>query len=290
MAERTKETWEIENAVENEFVNAAKGSAWKTLLVDTAGDPITGANPLPTTGGGSGGGNVGILDASNVRINPAKEDGHLSSLDTKIIACNTGAVAGSVTANAGTNLNTSTLALEAGGNLATIAGKDFATETTLGTIALEAGGNLETLAGKDFATSTAQTDGSQVTQIADGSGNIISATANALDVNVTNVLTYTPVENTDADNSVQVLPANSWEQVTIPANCKLMRLRLRDKSKEFYFIWDSGTPSGTSTIMPVFAGEAFPFDNPASLSIGGKNLFVYSPSASGELCIYTETR
>lgn len=34
---------------------------------------------------------------------------------------------GSITANAGTNLNTSALALEAGGNLATIAGKDFAT-------------------------------------------------------------------------------------------------------------------------------------------------------------------
>jgi len=40
-------------------------------------------------------------------------------------------VSGTVTANAGTNLNTSALALESGGNLATIAGKDFATQTTL---------------------------------------------------------------------------------------------------------------------------------------------------------------
>lgn len=40
-------------------------------------------------------------------------------------------VDGTVTANAGTNLNTSALALETGGNLATIAGKDFATQTTL---------------------------------------------------------------------------------------------------------------------------------------------------------------
>jgi len=38
---------------------------------------------------------------------------------------------GTVTANAGTNLNTSALALEAGGNLASIAGEDFATQTTL---------------------------------------------------------------------------------------------------------------------------------------------------------------
>lgn len=41
---------------------------------------------------------------------------------------------GNMTANAGTNLNTSTLALESGGNLATIAGKDFATQTTLALI------------------------------------------------------------------------------------------------------------------------------------------------------------
>lgn len=40
-------------------------------------------------------------------------------------------VSGTVTANAGTNLNTSALALESGGNLATIAAKDFATQTTL---------------------------------------------------------------------------------------------------------------------------------------------------------------
>jgi len=40
-------------------------------------------------------------------------------------------ISGTVTANAGTNLNTSLLALETGGNLATIAGKDFATQTTL---------------------------------------------------------------------------------------------------------------------------------------------------------------
>lgn len=45
-----------------------------------------------------------------------------TSIDSKITACNTGAIAGSVTANAGTNLNTSALALETGGNLATIAG------------------------------------------------------------------------------------------------------------------------------------------------------------------------
>lgn len=43
-----------------------------------------------------------------------------ASIDGKITACNTGSIAGTVTANAGTNLNTSALALESGGNLASI--------------------------------------------------------------------------------------------------------------------------------------------------------------------------
>src|SRR3990172_2736020 len=41
----------------------------------------------------------------------------LFSIDGKIITVDTSAIAGVVTANAGTNLNTSLLALEAGGNL-----------------------------------------------------------------------------------------------------------------------------------------------------------------------------
>jgi len=51
---------------------------------------------------------------------------------------------GTVTANAGTNLNTSLLALESGGNLATIAGKDFATQTTLASILGKLDVNLST--------------------------------------------------------------------------------------------------------------------------------------------------
>lgn len=56
-------------------------------------------------------------DTGNIAVSAA-------SIDGKITACNTGAVvisSGSLTANAGTNLNTSALALEAGGNLAAAA-------------------------------------------------------------------------------------------------------------------------------------------------------------------------
>ena len=58
----------------------------------------------------------------------------MDSIDGKITACNTGAVAGSVTANAGTNLNTSALA----------------TETTLGTVH----GHVDSIDGKITACNT----------------------------------------------------------------------------------------------------------------------------------------
>jgi hypothetical protein len=51
----------------------------------------------------------------------AATEATLAQLDGKVTACNTGSIAGTVTANAGTNLNTSALALEAGGNLAAAA-------------------------------------------------------------------------------------------------------------------------------------------------------------------------
>lgn len=63
-----------------------------------------------------------------------KLDSLLTELGQKTEPANTQTISGTVTANAGTNLNTSALALESGGNLATIAGKDFATQTTLALI------------------------------------------------------------------------------------------------------------------------------------------------------------
>jgi len=85
----------------------------------------------------------GAVTVSGVATAAKQDTGNtsLSSIDGKIVAVNTGAVvvsSGSITANAGTNLNTSLLALEAGGNLATIAGKDFATQATLSLVATAA--------------------------------------------------------------------------------------------------------------------------------------------------------
>ena len=63
--------------------------------------------------------NIKLTDSSGIPINPATEttllivSGDTTSIDGKITTCNTGAIAGSVTANAGTNLNTSALSTEA---------------------------------------------------------------------------------------------------------------------------------------------------------------------------------
>jgi len=79
---------------------------------------------------------------------------------------------GQVTANAGTNLNTSLLALEAGGNLAALVAKDFATQTTLALLKARADllateitlgtvhGHVESIDGKITACNTGAIAGS----------------------------------------------------------------------------------------------------------------------------------
>lgn len=89
---------------------------------------VSSANPMPVTGTVTA--NLSATDNTvldNIDTDLTTVIGHvdgiettLTTIDGKITACNTGAIAGSVTANAGTNLNTSALALEAGGNLASI--------------------------------------------------------------------------------------------------------------------------------------------------------------------------
>lgn len=80
-----------------------------------------------------------------------------------------------------------------------------ATETTLSTLATEA--TVATLATEatvsTLATSAKQSDGSQKTQIVDGSGNVIGSTANALDVNLKSPITV-DVSLSQANDSVAV--------------------------------------------------------------------------------------
>lgn len=148
-------------------------------------------------------------------------------------------VSGTVTANAGTNLNTSALALETGGNLATTATNTGTSNTNLGAPGstacatdngscnlnallqrnnqratsvitalgspFQAGGSIGNTSfgisgtlpayastptfnvgtAGSISTSANQTNGTQKSQIVDGSGNVIGSTSNALNVAIT---------------------------------------------------------------------------------------------------------
>lgn len=103
----------------------------KVVAVDT-GAVVVSSSALPT--GAATEATLAALDAKVVAVDTgavvvsssalptgAATEATLAALDAKVVAVDTGAIAGTVTANAGTDLNTSLLALESGGNLAAIA-------------------------------------------------------------------------------------------------------------------------------------------------------------------------
>lgn len=73
---------------------------------------------------------VGVKDAGNTRINPAKEDGNLATIKTNTDTLTASGAGGYIRQD-----STATIAKETGGNLATLAAKDFATQATLQTVA-----------------------------------------------------------------------------------------------------------------------------------------------------------
>lgn len=89
--------------------------AQKTQIVDPGGETVTVTNGKLDVNA--------TVDTTTLATSTKQDTGNasLSSIDGKITVVDTGAIAGTVTANAGTNLDTSALALEAGGNLAAVA-------------------------------------------------------------------------------------------------------------------------------------------------------------------------
>jgi hypothetical protein len=145
----------------------------------------------------------------------------------------------SITANAGTNLNTSALALSA-----TQTDGSQKTRITDGTndAAVKAASTAAVAADKALvvavspnntvpisvaslplpstaATSTKQSDGSQKTQVVDGSGNVIGSTGNALDINIKsgNPTTVQPIAGTTNGTSTCVVQSAASTNAT---NCK----------------------------------------------------------------------
>lgn len=192
-------------AFSGDVAEPATSKARKVSLADEAGAEIDDANPLPVAiiSGGSGGvqytegdtdatiiGNAILWeDAANTLVVVSASKPLPVDLGTNNDVTIT---SGTVTANAGTNLNTSLLALETGGNLTTIAGKDFATQTTLSAI------NNKMVSGTDIGDVTINnSSGVSAVNIQDG-GNVIT-----IDGTLTSVATITNVVHVD-DNSSSI--------------------------------------------------------------------------------------
>lgn len=210
-----------------------------SVPINTAGAPlfVTGTPGLVTgTGGTFPATQSGTWNITNVTGTVSLPTGAATSAlqttgNTALTTINTTlgtpmqASGGSLTANAGTNLNTSLLALEGGGNLATLAGAITAAvqqtnekqingvvplmgngvtgtgsqrvtvasdNTAFSVNAVESGTwNITNISGTvslptGAATSANQTNATQKSQIVDGSGNVIASTSNNLNVQCAN--------------------------------------------------------------------------------------------------------
>ena len=159
------------------------------LIFDNSGtlEDVSVSNPLPVAATFSGTVNSSPTFALTPGSSPTPAYGLIDSSYRPQVSVATALPAGTnaigsitntaFTANAGTNLNTSALALESGGNLATLAGTVASSKVNVNI----SSGNIT-----GFATSTIQTNGTQKSQIVDGSGNVIASTSNALNVSVAN--------------------------------------------------------------------------------------------------------
>ena len=126
-------------------VGATDGTNMQALKVDGSNNLLTKINVALPAGSANIGG-VEIFDSAGTNKLGVNASGQItianttfaatqataSSLNATVVGTGTFAaqVTGTVTANAGTNLNTSALALESGGNLATIAGAVISQEAT----------------------------------------------------------------------------------------------------------------------------------------------------------------
>lgn len=122
-------------------------------------------------------------------------------------------ISGSVTANAGTNLNTSLLALESGGNLATIAGKDFATQTTLAAV------NAKLVSGTDIGDVTINNaSGGSAVNIQDGGNTITVDNGGTFPVQESALTSVGSFQKTVTTAGTRVqLDTNTSKSVTIKA-------------------------------------------------------------------------
>lgn len=189
-------------------------------------DVLTVPAPLSTTGGGT--------EATALRVTIANDSTGVLSIDDNGASIT---IDGTVTANAGTNLNTSALALESGGNLATVAGAVSGTEMQVDVVAsLPAGTNA---IGKLAANSGVDIGDVDVTSIAAGT-NLIG------DVGISGARTSggtTLYRNVDVDETEDAIKASGGQLYWIHA----MNLTASVLYLQFYNATVASVTVGTTT-------------------------------------------
>lgn len=222
----------------------AGGTSTNPIRTDPTGtttQPISASSlPLPT--------------GASTAANQSTANASLASIDGKITAVDTGAVvisSGSVTANAGTNLNTSALALESGGNLASIKTNTDNLNLSQGSSTSGQKGALIQAAVTTAAPSytNAQTSPLSLTTAGalrvDSSGSTVTVTdSRPATASLTNVAS--------SASSVSILSSNSSRRVAT----------LFNDSTQLLYLKFGTTASSTSYTVQIAAGAYYEFPQP----------------------------
>lgn len=147
--------------------------------------------------------------------------------------------------------------------------------------------SLPTLA----STSTKQSDGSQKTQIVDGSGNVIASTSNALNVDVTNTvattgsttITGTVIGNTPIQNvySSTNITTGAYVQLVASTTNVINTLHIFDSSGQAMILGIGGSGSEVTTLYVPPGGDIYTLHIPAGSRLAYKALT--STASSGYL-------
>jgi hypothetical protein len=224
------------------------------LLVDGSGvtQPISAASlPLP-----SGASTAALQTTGNAS---------LASIDSKLT--NPLPISGTVTANAGTNLNTSLLALESGGNLASIKTDVDNLNLAQGSTTSGQKGNLGLAAVTTAAPSYTTGQTSPLSLTTSGSLRVDFSGSSAGTVNqgtANTIVNAWPIKLTDGIDTTAVVPASTAAVATDPAVVVALSP-------------NSPLPSGTNNIGTV---NAVSVDNPAATYSASAVAFVPAAAAT----------
>lgn len=182
-------------------------------------------------------------------------------------------ISGTVTANAGTGNFTVTQAT--GTNLHTVVDS--------GSITANAGTNLNTSA---LALSATQTDGSQKSQIVDGSGNVISSTNNALDINLNSsniILSVDASQNGNWFSRLEDGAGNSITSSAVGTNRPLHTLELGYVNSEFARNDYSSVNVTTSAYTQLIASTANEYQEIQVFDSSGQTLKLATGAPASEV-------